>query len=163
MMFRNQTILSLIIFFIFFCFNSYAKNVEKITVEGNDRVSDQTIIMFSNVKIQDEMNSNNLNNILKNIYESNFFEDVKVNFENNILRIIVVEKPIIEDVRYEGLKSNKIQETILDLRVLKPKSSFDESLLKKDRDNIYDILLDLGYYFAKVETNLQKLENNKLN
>ena len=163
MMFRNQTILSLIIFFIFFCFNAYAKNVEKITVEGNDRVSDQTIIMFSNVKIQDEMNSNNLNNILKNIYESNFFEDVKVNFENNILRIIVVEKPIIEDVRYEGLKSNKIQETILDLRVLKPKSSFDESLLKKDRDNIYDILLDLGYYFAKVETNLQKLENNKLN
>ena len=163
MMFRNQTILSLIIFFIFFCFNAYSKNVEKITVEGNDRVSDQTIIMFSNVKIQDEMNSNNLNNILKNIYESNFFEDVKVNFENNILRIIVVEKPIIEDVRYEGLKSNKIQETILDLRVLKPKSSFDESLLKKDRDNIYDILLDLGYYFAKVETNLQKLENNKLN
>ena len=163
MMFRNQTILSLIIFFIFFCFNAYSKNVEKITVEGNDRVSDQTIIMFSNVKIQDEMNSNNLNNILKNIYESNFFEDVKVNFENNILRIIVVEKPIIEDVRYEGLKSNKIQETILDLRLLKPKSSFDESLLKKDRDNIYDILLDLGYYFAKVETNLQKLENNKLN
>ena len=163
MMFRNQTILSLIIFFIFFCFNAYSKNVEKITVEGNDRVSDQTIIMFSNVKIQDEMNSNNLNNVLKNIYESNFFEDVKVNFENNILRIIVVEKPIIEDVRYEGLKSNKIQETILDLRVLKPKSSFDESLLKKDRDNIYDILLDLGYYFAKVETNLQKLENNKLN
>ena len=91
MMFRNQTILSLIIFFIFFCFNAYSKNVEKITVEGNDRVSDQTIIMFSNVKIQDEMNSNNLNNVLKNIYESNFFKDVKVNFENNILRIIVVE------------------------------------------------------------------------
>ena len=36
-------------------------------------------------------------------------------------------------------------------------------MLKKDRDKIYDVLLDLGYYFSKVETNIEKIENNKIN
>ena len=109
--------------------------------------------MFSNANIQDKIEINDINNILKNIYDSNFFDDVKVNFENNILTISVVEKAIIENIKYEGIKSKTTQEEILNLRILKPKSSFDETLLKKDRDRIYDTLLNLGYYFAELKQN----------
>ena len=160
---KNPSILLLTLLFSLMCITASAKNIEKIIIVGNERISDQTIIMFSNTKIQDQIDMNNINNILKNIYDSNFFDDVKVNFENNILTISVVEKPIIENIKYEGIKSNNTQEEILNLRILKPKSSFDESLLKKDRDKIYDTLLNLGYYFAKVETKIEKLENNKIN
>ena len=162
-MYKIHSILLSIIFFLLICFTASAKNIEKIIVEGNERISDQTIIMFSDANIQDKLEINDINNILKNIYDSNFFDDVKVNFENNILTISVVEKAIIENIKYEGIKSKTTQEEILNLRILKPKSSFDETLLKKDRDRIYDTLLNLGYYFAKVETKLEKLENNKIN
>ncbi len=160
---KNHSVFFSILFFLFFCFTASAKNIEKIIVDGNERISDQTIIMFSGTKIEDEIDINKINVILKNIYESNFFDDVKVNFENKILNIFVIEKPIIENISYQGIKSNKVQEEIQNLRILKPKSSFDETLLKKDRDKIYDVLLDLGYYFSKVETNIEKIENNKIN
>ena len=162
-MYKIHSIFLSIIFFLLICFTASAKNIEKIIVEGNKRISDQTIIMFSNANIQDKIEINDINNILKRIYDSNFFDDVKVNFENNILTISVVEKAIIENIKYEGIKSKTTQEEILNLRILKPKSSFDETLLKKDRDRIYDTLLNLGYYFAEVETKLEKLENNKIN
>ena len=163
MMSKNHSVFCSILFFLFFCFTASAKNIEKIIVDGNERISDQTIIMFSGTKIEDEVDVNKINDILKNIYESNFFDDVKVNFENKILNIFVIEKPIVENISYQGIKSNKVQEEIQNLRILKPKSSFDETLLKKDRDKIYDVLLDLGYYFSKVETNIEKIENNKIN
>ncbi len=140
-----------------------ADNIEKIVIQGNERISDQTIVMFSKTNIDDEINVIKINQILKNIYNSNFFDDVKINFTNNTLVISVVEKPIIENINYEGIKSNTAKEEIFTYRILKPKSSFDKSLLKKDIDKIYDVLLDLGYYFSKVEPNVEKLENNKIN
>ena len=119
--------------------------------------------MFGGVKIDEDIDLNKINIILKEIYNSNFFEDVKVNLQNNILKITVVEKPIIENISYEGIKSNNAKEEILNSRLLKPKSSYDENTLKKDRDQIFSILLNLGYYFADVDAKVQKLDKNKIN
>ena len=119
--------------------------------------------MFSGAKIEQDISINQLNNILKNIYDSNFFEDVQVNFDDKVLKINVLEKPIIENVKYEGIKSNNILEEISNSRILKQKSSFDEIILKKDKDIITNLLSDLGYYFAKVEANVEFLNNNKIN
>ena len=47
-------------------------------VKGNERISDETIKMFSNINIGDDIDENELNEILKKIYETNFFENVKV-------------------------------------------------------------------------------------
>ena len=93
---------------------------------------------------------NDLDKILKDIYDSNFF-DVKVSLKDNILNIFVQEKPIIENIKYRGLKSNEIKEDIFNKRILKQKSSFDETTLKKDRDEILNILKERGYYFAKLK------------
>ena len=62
-----------------FLVNASADVINSIKITGNDRISNETIIMFSNVSVGSEINSNDLNIILKNIYESNFFENVKVN------------------------------------------------------------------------------------
>ena len=55
------------------------------------------------------MDNNDLNNILNSLYDSNFFEDVSVSLENNKLKIIVKESPIIENIFYEGIKSKLSQ------------------------------------------------------
>ena len=72
MMSKNHSVFCPILFFLFFCFTASAKNIEKIIVDGNERISDQTIIMFSGTKIEDEVDVNKINDILKNIYGSNF-------------------------------------------------------------------------------------------
>ena len=137
--------------------------INEINITGNERIPDETIKMFSGKKIKDNLSLNDLDQILKDIYDSNFFFDVKISLNDNILNIFVKEKPIIENVEYKGLKSNEIKEDIFNNRILKQKSSFDEATLKKDRDEILNILKERGYYFVKLETLIEDLDNNKLN
>ena len=61
-------------FFLFLIFKSvYAEKVEKIIVSGNERISNETIIIFSEINLNEDLNENKLNLILKNLYKTNFF------------------------------------------------------------------------------------------
>ncbi len=154
----------LYIFLIFFIsLEAKSEILKDINIEGNQRISDETIIMFGNVNIQDNLNLNEIDKILKNIYKSNFFEDVQVTLENNILNIYVKEKPIIQNVEYEGIKSKTILAEIKSKRILKPKSSFDKNLLKKDRSNLLKTLKNIGYFFPSVENLVEDTGNENLN
>ena len=154
----------LYIFLIFFIsLEAKSEILKDINIEGNQRISDETIIMFGNVNIQDNLNLNEIDKILKNIYNSNFFEDVQVTLENNILNIYVKEKPIIQNVEYEGIKSKTILEEIKSKRILKPKSSFDKNLLQKDRSNLLKTLKNIGYFFPSVENLVEDNGNENLN
>ena len=140
-----------------------AAPVNDIQITGNNRVSDETIKMFSGINIKDELKLNDINEILKNIYESNFFDNVSVTFDRNILKIDVVEKPIIQNIEYKGLKSKKFIDEIYDNRILRPRNSFDENSIKKDRNIILNILKDYGYYFSEVNSSIEILDDNKVN
>ena len=137
--------------------------IKNINIEGNKRIPNETIKMFGNVKIQDNLNINGIDKILKNIYSSNFFEDVQIKFENNILNIYVKEKPIIQNIEYQGIKSKTILAEIKNNRILKPKSSFDNNILQKDRSTILKTLKDKGYFFPIVESFVEDTGNENLN
>ena len=49
--------------------------VKKFNVSGNDRISDETIILFSGYKLNDDIDKNDLNKIIKNLYETSFFKN----------------------------------------------------------------------------------------
>ena len=135
---KRAKVLSLIIILInLVTFPASSEIVNKINVTGNDRISDQTIIMFSDINLNDDLNLNDLDQILKKIYQSNFFDNVNVSLNNNILSIEVDEKPIIETIRYDGVKSDEIKAEIIKTRILKPRSSYDELSLAEDRNKIF--------------------------
>ncbi len=142
---------------------SYSEKIETIQVNGNERISDNTIVMFSNLPENKEINSDqDLNEILKNVYNSNFFSNVTVDFSKNILTINVVELPIIENILFEGIKANKIKEKVFKNLILKSRSSYNEIFLKKDKIKIENNLKDIGYLFSKVDIILTQLNNNKV-
>lgn len=140
-----------VVFFIIFISQSHAEVVKKIEIIGNDRISNDTIILFSEVSINDEINDLDLNNLIKNLFDTNYFEDIKVSLDNGILKINVIESPIIGQIKFEGIKAKKIKEQIEDSINLKSRSSFNKIILNEDKEKIYNILKDLGYYFANVE------------
>ena len=161
----KHTKLIYIFIILIFLFSLPVKSeiIKDFKIEGNQRISDETIKMFGNFKIQDDINLNAIDEILKNIYESNFFDDVQVNLENNILNIYVKEKPIIQNVEYQGVKSKAILADIKSNRVLKPKSSFDKSLLQKDRSSILKTLKNMGYFFPTIDNLIEDTGNENLN
>ena len=152
----------ILLFFLNLSNPSFSEIVKKIVVEGNERISSETINIFSQISINDNLDPSEINNILKKIYLSGFFEDVLVNFSDGILTIKVKENPIIQSITYEGVKANKIKDVITENLDLRERSSFNENLLLTDQNKILDNLRSLGYYFANVEVYKEDLQDNKV-
>ncbi len=162
-----KSIYKISLFLIFFYFLSThvlrAEIVEKINVEGNQRISSDTIKMFSGVSVNDNLSEDDLNRILKKLYNTNFFDLVSVKITNKVLIISVKENPIIQNINYEGIKSSKLLEDLKKDIILKSRSSFNEVLLNKDKKSIKSFLKEKGYYFSKIEISIENLEDNKIN
>ena len=137
--------------------------IKKIDIIGNERISDETILMFSNISDNQNIDDSDVNSVLKNLYESNFFKDVKVKFDNSILQINVIENPIIYNIEFRGIKSKTIQKVLSENIKLKERSSYIETLVSDDKDRISAILRNTGYFFSKVSINKEDVGENKLN
>ncbi len=155
-----KLILIIFAFTIFIYSHSFSEIVKKIEIIGNERISDKTIKIFSDVSVNDNLNENNINDILKNLYKTNFFKDVRVKFSENILLIDVRENPIIENINYEGVKTNKVLEALKEEALVKERSSYNESLLVKEKKRLNNILKNLGYYNSKLDILVESKENN---
>ena len=158
----KKYLVTLITYFLLFSTVSNAENIKNIVITGNDRVSDETIKIFSSINIGDEINSDKLNKIIKNLYETNFFENISVNFENHELLITVKENPVINKILINGVKSKTMMETITKNMLLKSRSSFNDYQLDKDRLEILKELKNMGYYYSKIEILQELKENNSL-
>ena len=157
----------IILFVIFFSLilSSWlrAEVIDKINIEGNQRISSESIKMFAEVSVSDDLSESDLNEILKKLYNTNFFDLVSVKILKNELVIKVKENPIIQNITFEGIKSSKILDELGKNIVLKSRSSFNEVLLNKDRKNIKSYLKEKGYYFSRIEISKEELEDNKIN
>src|SRR6056300_719233 len=154
--------IQLILLSIFLTFSSYSKNYEKIIINGNERISNETILVFSEIQDNIPVDENSINEILKKLYKSGFFKDVTVKIENNNLTIDVLENPIIQTVFIEGIKRKKTEESLYEILSLKNRSSYNSTLIKKDESAILSFLKDDGYYFSKVTSSYQDLGDNKI-
>ena len=88
---------------------SNAEIVKKINVTGNNRIADESIIVFGAININENYDARKLNDILKNLYQTDFFSNVKLNLKNNVLNIIVSENPIIKNIVFKVLKQKNIK------------------------------------------------------
>ena len=159
----NWKFLIFLFFFTLFNNNSFSEIVKKIVVDGNVRISTETVNIFSQVSVNDDVDNNEINNILNRVYSTGFFEDVVVSFNDNVLVIKVIENPIIQNITYDGIKAQKIKDVITKNLNLRDRSSFNEILLLEDKNKIIDSLKSVGYYFADVKVLKEVLEDNKVN
>jgi outer membrane protein insertion porin family len=138
-----------------------ANEIKIINVEGNQRISKEAIIIFSEVKPGMEYSDDFANKSLKKIYETNFFENVELSYDNKNLFIKVIENPIIEELTITGIKNKTFLEFIKERMTLRDRSSFNDFNFKNDIRIIEDILKSNGYYFSNIDIDFDK--NKELN
>ena len=140
---------------------SLAEIVNKVEINGNQRISKATIITLGVIKKNINYDNDELNRILKNLYDTNFFNDIELKLSDGTLLINLSENPIIENIEISGIKKKELTKILLEKIVLKNRMSFTENQLLKDTNLIKNILKTSGYYFAKVDTSFSK--DNELN
>ena len=158
----KKTIFFIISYFLLFTTLLNAEIINKITVSGNQRVSYDTIVVFSSVKIGDKINNEKLNQIVKDLYSTNFFDEISTSLINQELIIKVKESPIIDKVKFSGIKSKTLKDSISKNLTLKPRSSYNKYLLERDKSFIINELKNKGYYYSKINIFTEVKENNTL-
>ena len=141
----------------------YSEIVNNINVIGNNRVSDETIINFSGIEKGNDVSDKILNESLKELYKTNFFELVKLKLDKNDLTIIVKEYPVIEQIIVNGVKAQKNIKKIKDSMKLKEKNPYIESIVKEDLNRILNTFKKNGFYFVKIDTKIEKNPNDTVN
>ena len=161
-MFKRAIYIISIIFltFVFIVNTSFAEVIKKIEIIGNERIPDATIKALSSIKINQVITENDLNNITKDLYESNFFENISLSIKKDTLIINVKENPIIGNIEIKGVKSNTIKKEINDKLILKSRASYNKLLLKDDKNSIINVLRNLGYYSSDVNVLLENQSKN---
>ena len=149
--------------FLLIFFNLSAEVIQKIEVKGNDRISVETIRVYGDIVVGKDYSNFDVNEILKNLYDTNFFEDIKISLSNNVINIIVKEYSIINAINLEGEKSSKVKSKILKILTLQAKESFIESKLKEDIATVKSLYASIGYNFTTVEAKVERFENERVN
>ena len=150
-----------VLFFLISSFNLNADILKKIEVDGNKRISQETIIVYGDIEINRNYNQTDIDNVIKKLFETKFFSNISTSFNNGVLKITVVENPIIKSIILEGEKTKKFREAILTSMSLKEKSSFIKSDVKNDLEIIKFFYQTLGYYSPEVEARVQEVSDGE--
>ena len=151
--------IKLIFVFCFLITSAFSEIVNNITINGNKRISSESIKVLGNISTQKNLEKKDLNNLLKKLYDTNFFKDVNLSLDKGNLIINVIENPIIENIEITGIKNKTFLEEISEIMVLKNRMSFSEIQLQKDINTINNVLKTNGFYFSKVEPSIIKDDN----
>ena len=150
----------LIIFFFILTSSAFAQ-IKKVNIIGNARVNSSTIDSLVDKKIVN-IDSVFINNLTKKIYDTEFFSDVKISYNQDVLTITVSENPIVNFFYINGIKDSDLDQ-INKIITLKENAIFSSSKLKKDVEATKDFLNAAGYYQASIIPDVIKIDNNQVN
>ena len=154
------------LFIFIFCLKltfTNAEIVKSISVTGNDRITNETVIIFAKINIGDDLIVNDLNKIIENLYETNFFKNVKVNLEKNILNIDVKENDLVQYIEINGVKNKKLKQALIDQLTINEKQSYVEEKSLEQVLKLSNFLKFSGYYFSDVDLIIKQNDNNTIN
>jgi outer membrane protein insertion porin family len=135
--------------------------IKNVKIFGNVRVSSATIESLVDKKISN-VESIYINNLTKKIYDTDFFSDVKISFNQDILTINVIENPIVNFFYINGVKDSDLDQ-VNKIITLKENSIFSSSKLKKDIEATREFLNASGYYQTSIVPEVIKIDSNQVN
>ena len=73
---------------------------------------------------------------------------------------MIKEYPIIQSIKYNGIKSNNLLENLTKDNLIKEKSPYNENLLNFEINRLQRVIKEFGYYNSSLEASLVNLDNN---
>ena len=143
--------------------------IEKIQIEGNRKVSRETIQFYMKSREGGTYDPAKLKEDFRALWETGFFANIRIEEENGgqgkIVRLILSENPLISSVTYkigkkikEGDITDKLQSNNI---LLQPFSYYSPAKIRKVKKIITDMLLEKGYNQAAVTID-EKDENGQI-
>ena len=138
--------------------------IRDIRVEGVQRTEAGTVFSYLTVKVGEEMDDDKAAAALKALYATGFYTDVRLEVENDVLVVFVVERPAISQIDINGAKEftkENLKDGLKQVGISESKI-FDRSILDRAEKEIKRQYTSRGFYSAKVTTTATPLERNRV-
>jgi outer membrane protein insertion porin family len=135
-----------------------------IQVSGLERIAAGTVLSNVPVQVGEKFDDGMTANLVRSLYKTGFFEDVKVSRRGNVLLVKVRERAAVGDIAISG---NKAIDTKALLEALKQSGvakgrPLDKSALNRIQREIKQQYLARGNYAADVTTSTEELPRNRI-
>ena len=163
--FQNLNTIIFLIALLFFITPSvlYSQEniISSIVVEGNQRITTDTIVSISKIEKGNSYSPSQLNSALQLIKKSTYFKTVTISQKNNILKINVIENPTINSINFEGNEILK-DENLFELISSKERQTLSVSKTEKDANIVATAYADMGRIAATVTPKIVELSDNRV-
>ena len=98
----NLIKICLVIYTLLYTNISLCNVIDKIEIQGNIRLDDQTIFSYLNLDKNSKIYRSDLNILFKDLFATELFSEIKFELEETKLIILLEENPIINRIALEG-------------------------------------------------------------
>ncbi len=138
--------------------------VRDIRVEGIQRTEAGTVFGYLPIKVGETMTDEKAAQAVKALFATGFFKDVRLEIDDNVLVVVIDERPAIASVAFTGMKAldgEQIKKSMRDVGLAESRI-FDRAMLDNAEKEIKRVYLSRGYYSASVTTTVTPLERNRV-
>jgi outer membrane protein insertion porin family len=138
--------------------------VADIRVEGLQRIAAGTIFNYLPVQVGDRVSDGITSNIIRTLYSTGFFSDVRVEREGDVLIVVVRERPAIAQIDISGnksLKTDKLKEGLADIGMEEGRV-FNPAMLDRIKQELRRQYFAAGKYGVDIESTVSPLERNRV-
>ena len=138
--------------------------VKDIRVEGLQRTEPGTVFSYLPVKVGETMTEEKAQQAVRALFATGFFRDVRLEVENDVLVVLVEERPAIAQVNFVGVKefdNDTLKRIMRDVGLAEGRT-FDRSVLDGAEQELKRQYLTRGRYAAEVQTTVTPLERNRV-
>ena len=138
--------------------------VRNFRVEGAQRIAEGTIYNYLPINIGDTVTEQRLREAGRAIFQTGFFQDFEFRRDGDTLVIVVLERPSIQEFKFDGNKDIKKEdlEKVLNEHGLSQGKIFDQSTLDELVQSLTEEYYGRGKYGAKVTPTVEPLEDNRV-
>jgi outer membrane protein insertion porin family len=138
--------------------------IADIIVDGYQRISPGIIYSLLPVGIGDQITAATSAQIIRELSQSEYFDEIEVSRDGNNLIIAVVERPSVAEISIEGndlLSTEDISDNMADADIAEGQI-FTRAAMEAIRSGIQDVYAGRGRYGATVEIDVEELPRNRV-
>jgi len=140
----------------------FAENITTINYQGLIHISPQTANTIIKITPNSEFNLKKIDESIKALYKTGYFQTIKVDFTNNKLTFICQEKPTITKIETENV-SEELKKALKSQNLLPKKGEIlEEEKIKKLKEFIQNYYLAKGYFDTVVKVDIIPITNTKI-
>jgi len=138
--------------------------VSDVRVEGLQRITAGTVFNYLPIKPGDVVNFDRTGDIVRELYKTGFFKDIRLEKSGDVLVVVVTERPAISEINFSGNKSidsDALKEGLKDIGLAEGRT-FERSVLDRIEQELERQYYNQGKYAVELTSTVTPLERNRV-